>query len=181
MSAVQSYGLSSTLVLPVVAIAFHFCYVSRCRTLRFFVFFFFNDTATPEIYPLPLHDPLPISKAFSARQLHAHVRQRSPRRHHRPSRRVRRRTNAARLNTLRTPCSQPHRDRSSAAIADRVSRLGSRSCLFVGRRTMRVNGTTAPRSTAAISTARSPPRAHAARPRAHPTSARDACITVPRR
>src|SRR3989449_9919275 len=26
-------------------------------------FFFFNDTATPEIYPLPLHDPLPISSA----------------------------------------------------------------------------------------------------------------------
>src|SRR5258705_14008261 len=25
-----------------------------------FVFFFFNDTATPEIYPLPLHAPLPI-------------------------------------------------------------------------------------------------------------------------
>src|ERR1022692_915218 len=24
------------------------------------VFFFFNDTATPEIYPLSLHDPLPI-------------------------------------------------------------------------------------------------------------------------
>src|SRR2546428_8244444 len=24
-------------------------------------FFFFNDTATPEIYPLPLHDALPIS------------------------------------------------------------------------------------------------------------------------
>src|ERR1022692_474391 len=23
-------------------------------------FFFFNDTATPEIYPLSLHDPLPI-------------------------------------------------------------------------------------------------------------------------
>src|SRR2546430_13506300 len=26
-------------------------------------FFFFNDPATPEIYPLPLHDPLPISIA----------------------------------------------------------------------------------------------------------------------
>src|SRR3989440_11392366 len=25
-------------------------------------FFFFNDTATTEIYPLPLHDPLPISR-----------------------------------------------------------------------------------------------------------------------
>src|SRR5256884_4888850 len=26
--------------------------------------FFFNDTATTEIYPLPLHDPLPISLHF---------------------------------------------------------------------------------------------------------------------
>src|SRR2546427_5768448 len=26
-------------------------------------FFFFNDTAPPEIYPLPLHAPLPISLA----------------------------------------------------------------------------------------------------------------------
>src|SRR3954462_5833678 len=33
-----------------------------CATtpIRFFVVFFFKDTATPEIYPLPLHDPLPI-------------------------------------------------------------------------------------------------------------------------
>src|SRR3989441_1670643 len=29
-------------------------------TLSCYFFFFFNDTATPEIYPLPLHDPLPI-------------------------------------------------------------------------------------------------------------------------
>src|SRR5256885_16614581 len=28
-----------------------------------YVFFFFNDTATPEIYTLSLHDALPISKA----------------------------------------------------------------------------------------------------------------------
>src|SRR2546430_14193155 len=27
-----------------------------------FFFFFFNDPAPPEIYPLPLHDALPISK-----------------------------------------------------------------------------------------------------------------------
>jgi len=39
---------------------------------------------------------------------------------------------------------------------------------LVGRQEdMRVNGTTAPRSTAAISTAPSPPRAHAVTPRAH--------------
>src|SRR2546425_8934316 len=29
----------------------------------FFLFFFFNDTATTEIYPLSLHDALPISVA----------------------------------------------------------------------------------------------------------------------
>src|SRR2546422_10193377 len=28
----------------------------------FSLFFFFNDPATPEIYPLPLHDPLPIKE-----------------------------------------------------------------------------------------------------------------------
>src|SRR2546426_5849250 len=31
------------------------------RCLSFFVFFFFNDTATTEIYTLSLHDALPIS------------------------------------------------------------------------------------------------------------------------
>src|SRR3989475_3898547 len=33
--------------------------IPRLRSL----FFFFNDTATPEIYPLPLHDALPILMA----------------------------------------------------------------------------------------------------------------------
>src|SRR5687768_18181657 len=31
--------------------------------LYFFLFFFFNDTATTEIYTLSLHDALPISRA----------------------------------------------------------------------------------------------------------------------
>src|SRR5258705_5152420 len=31
------------------------------------IFFFFNDTATPEIYPLSLHDALPISPALAVR------------------------------------------------------------------------------------------------------------------
>src|SRR2546426_1118754 len=30
----------------------------------FYYFFFFNDTATTEIYPLSLHDALPISSQF---------------------------------------------------------------------------------------------------------------------
>src|SRR5258708_29239701 len=37
-----------------------------CATLTFFVFFFFNDTATTEIYTLSLHDALPISGASAA-------------------------------------------------------------------------------------------------------------------
>src|SRR2546429_6302105 len=31
------------------------------RHTHFFFFFFLNDTPTPEFYPLPLHDALPIS------------------------------------------------------------------------------------------------------------------------
>src|SRR2546422_2999941 len=34
---------------------------SRARLLLIFSFFFFNDTATTEIYTLSLHDALPIS------------------------------------------------------------------------------------------------------------------------
>src|SRR3712207_8025787 len=33
------------------------------------VFFFFNDPATPEIYPLSLHDALPISVGIAVRAL----------------------------------------------------------------------------------------------------------------
>src|SRR5260221_14167410 len=39
-------------------------YVNLCQTIYgglHCVFFFFNDTATPEIYTLSLHDALPIS------------------------------------------------------------------------------------------------------------------------
>src|SRR2546427_4780399 len=42
----------------------HFYFASSCLifyNLCLFFVFFFNDTATPEIYPLPLHDALPIS------------------------------------------------------------------------------------------------------------------------
>jgi len=34
--------------------------------LIMFVFFFFNDTATTEIYTLSLHDALPISQRLGA-------------------------------------------------------------------------------------------------------------------
>src|SRR2546430_8580529 len=36
------------------------------RQLRFPSFFFFNDTATTEIYTLSLHDALPISERFAS-------------------------------------------------------------------------------------------------------------------
>src|SRR2546421_537461 len=39
---------------------FFFFYFIFQHFLISFFFFFFNDTAPPEIYPLPLHDPLPI-------------------------------------------------------------------------------------------------------------------------
>src|SRR2546429_6793973 len=38
------------------------------RMVYFFLFFFFNDTATTEIYTLSLHDALPISRLDSASQ-----------------------------------------------------------------------------------------------------------------
>src|SRR3712207_9554194 len=34
------------------------------------IFFFFNDTATTEIYTLSLHDALPISPFYSSEQYH---------------------------------------------------------------------------------------------------------------
>src|SRR6266705_6552015 len=41
---------------------FILCYISVCsHSYQLFYFFFFNDTATTEIYTLSLHDALPIS------------------------------------------------------------------------------------------------------------------------
>src|SRR5260370_39289311 len=51
-----------------ILIAVHCPSSPRCR----FFFFFFNDTATTEIYTLSLHDALPISggaRRFLSRQL----------------------------------------------------------------------------------------------------------------
>src|SRR5256886_10957704 len=39
-------------------------FISFIPSSLLFYFFFFNDRATPEIYPLPLHDALPISASF---------------------------------------------------------------------------------------------------------------------
>src|SRR2546422_10169335 len=46
-----------TILCSASAIYLFFCW---CRLSLFFCFFFFNDTATTEIYTLSLHDALPI-------------------------------------------------------------------------------------------------------------------------
>src|SRR2546426_12193152 len=39
----------------------------RCPLFSFIFFFFFNDTAPPEIYPLSLHAALPLSPALEVK------------------------------------------------------------------------------------------------------------------
>src|SRR2546430_10963909 len=50
------------------------CYMITVRRYPCFVFFFFNDTATTEIYTLSLHDALPIWKHLEARLLEERTR-----------------------------------------------------------------------------------------------------------
>src|SRR5438094_9668375 len=45
------------------------------RIFLFFSFFFFNDTATTEIYTLSLHDALPICRSRGARSVRRPVHQ----------------------------------------------------------------------------------------------------------
>src|SRR5687768_17886992 len=52
--------------LRVVTIAGLCVFLCLCSALSVFRFFFFNDTATTEIYTLSLHDALPISGRGSA-------------------------------------------------------------------------------------------------------------------
>src|SRR5687768_17886944 len=69
--------------------------VYQLATASAFCLFFFNDTATTEIYTLSLHDALPIS-ASSSRE----CRPRGSRRSGRPARRCRRRDRkSTRLNS----------------------------------------------------------------------------------
>src|SRR5256885_9136760 len=67
------------------------------------LFFFFNDTATTEIYTLSLHDALPISEpragAAGDRQPHGAARPRARRGVQRPGRRARRDRKSTRLNS----------------------------------------------------------------------------------
>src|SRR2546422_6886703 len=39
-----------------------YLFLRSTRAMSILLFFFLNDTATPEIYPLSLHDALPISR-----------------------------------------------------------------------------------------------------------------------
>ena len=49
------------LVLRVIVVVLNTYLLPYCDSpLIFFIFFFFNDTATTEIYTLSLHDALPI-------------------------------------------------------------------------------------------------------------------------
>src|SRR6266540_7228890 len=59
------------------------CYFDFCSFFSFscFFFFFFNDTATTEIYTLSLHDALPISRPWTV--LPARAGPRAPIRHRR--------------------------------------------------------------------------------------------------
>src|SRR5258708_21176928 len=46
-----------------------FCFMSRLALRTYFLFFFFNDTATTEIYTLSLYDALPISAGDEPRSV----------------------------------------------------------------------------------------------------------------
>src|SRR2546430_12243358 len=52
-------------------------FIFNFNPLFFFLFFFFNDTATTEIYTLSLHDALPISHCSAAQAPTAMRHQRS--------------------------------------------------------------------------------------------------------
>src|SRR5262249_60509344 len=75
-------SLSSTLLLPNhSSVSPHFPSLSPSLISPLLLFFFFNDTATTEIYTLSLHDALPISPPHGdrARAARARVRPRPAR------------------------------------------------------------------------------------------------------
>src|SRR5438045_6439496 len=65
-------------------------------TLAFFLFFFFSDTATTEIYTLSLHDALPILRRRARRAIHQRP---SPREHPEGQDVLRRDRKSTRLNS----------------------------------------------------------------------------------
>src|SRR3989339_105330 len=61
----------------------NFCGHNACGPTSSVIFFFFNDTATTEIYTLSLHDALPIlDKSRQCRYLHQSLRVGTPREWH---------------------------------------------------------------------------------------------------
>src|SRR5436309_11931459 len=74
-------------------------YLDRFRPRRCHSYFFFNDTATTEIYTLSLHDALPISVRTRATTPHSSSPRRSPRRTKAGSSRRSRDRKSTRLNS----------------------------------------------------------------------------------
>src|SRR5262249_62348631 len=69
-------GLSSTLLHSCLlrrSLRFHSSALYTATAFHRFLSFFFNDPATPEIYPLSLHDALPIC-TFPGRSPHPRAR-----------------------------------------------------------------------------------------------------------
>src|SRR5262249_25834487 len=100
--------------------------------------------------------------------------------HARNPNRQTKRTNAPRLRTLRTACKRAHRFRRSPASCDLVSKAGSRSLLFVGKITSKVNGITEPSATPPINHPSPLPLIQAAAPTASPQMASNTCRKVAR-
>src|SRR2546430_17477271 len=71
--------------LNVMSLLYHNITPELCQTHNI-LFFFFNDTATTEIYTLSLHDALPISSQGQCRTLWRATRDRNARRVRTPAR-----------------------------------------------------------------------------------------------
>src|SRR2546427_8898198 len=82
------------------------------RAVRWFSFFFFNDTATTEIYTLSLHDALPISLAPAAHR--ARLARHVPRGGDHTAAATRR--GGGRPNRMRTPLNSSHSQEAYAVF-----------------------------------------------------------------
>src|SRR2546421_705522 len=60
-----AFSVSPATVYAPLRVAVHLSHFASSTSSP--LFFFFNDTAPPEIYPLSLHDPLPISSSWKPR------------------------------------------------------------------------------------------------------------------
>src|SRR2546422_1145368 len=100
-------------------------------TLIIFTFFFFNDPATPEIYPLSLPDPLPICRRSTPANAQAPPRRRPTRRSGRGWARASRAPGYRPDSAARCPRTPPHHraaraPRRRGGVRDRKStRLNS--------------------------------------------------------